>query len=300
MPCKGLYDIGVLSTMMIEGHPSCAYHGGTDPSKKCSSAQDRKAQQYSTSGRRASWRSSDIEATFPAPRIMTCPLHGERKTDPREAPPPPPPQLAAVAVHCGRRRNSVSTTDERHRVEWDGPPKVYYPVADTFTNDSYCLTNERAIPPGYGWAEPGKGWTRCTTRTRANRRSPDQGGSCYVLPCAPEDSRTWTVTGNDASQCKVDEPFARDKAWAVSYLSREGDPSRQRRVLHSVAKERPKHRGCRQQESTPGQPRGVKDSLGQRRRNAAQLAETHVMKHVSCNVYSVRVQVRERTIKGMP
>lgn len=266
--------------MTTEGHPSGRYHRGTYPLTKSCNDEDREALQYSNSGRRASWRSSDIEATFSIPRNMICPLHGGRYIDSRGGLPPPPPQLAAVATHRRRSRNkSVSTTNERHRGEWDEPFKAHYPAAEAFTNQH--LTDERVFPPGYGWAEPGKGWTRCSTRTRPNRRPPDQGGSCRAPPDSLKDFRTSTVTGNDSSRSGVDRPTSRDAIWAMSYLAREDEASWQRRIVRNVTKDKAKSQGCHQQEFVSGPPKGVKGSVASRRQNAAQLAETHVMKNVS-------------------
>lgn len=211
----------------------------------------------------ASWRSSDIEATFNLPGGMICPVHGGgHAISRREAPPPPPPEL---------RRSC----HERSKAKWDDSLDSYhYYASDTFPNDCYCSPNEKAFRPGYGWAEPGKGWTRNPRRPTSHRLRPD----------AREKTRTTNEAGKGdktrGEQCR--RPSVWDTQWAISYLSRDSDIPRQRASLHSTAEARVERHEC-QQGSRAAPPGSFKYySTGYRRQNGGHLAETHTMQHVGC------------------
>lgn len=227
-----------------------------------------------TNARRA-WRSSELEETFtPPPGAMVCPLHGGGYLDHRRAPPPPPPQLAAVASRRCRSRNAaVSQSHGRHQATRDEPPDVYCSASQTCTNDGYYFTDERPFPLGYGWVEPGRGWTRSHRPT-----------SCRVPPSdAPKDVKKSPTLGNDASRDWFNTPSVRDTVWAMSYLSRESDLPRQQKVRRKLAKEQAGRHGYHHRpKMVPLREKGYHGSTASRRPNAACLAETHIMQHVSC------------------
>lgn len=189
--------------------------------------------------------------------------------------PPPPPQLAAVArQRCRSQNTGVSQSHERHQATRDDPPNTYFPSSETFTNDCYYLTDERPFSLGYRWAEPGKGWTRSHLPT--SYRSP---------PDAPKDVKKSAMLGNTTLSDGFTAPSARDTAWAMSYLSREDGLPRQQKVTKNAAREQAGRREC-QHAPTMVPPRGFTAS---RRSNAAHLAETNIMKHVSfyCSWFGV-------------
>ncbi len=209
----------------------------------------------------ASWRSSDIEATFNLPRGMICPVHGGGHAIPRrEAPPPPPPEL---------RRSC----HERSKAKWDEARDAHhYDASDIFPNDCYCSSKERAFRPGYGWAEPGKGWTRNRRRPISHRLRPD----------VHEKTRTTKNVmgkGDKPPGDRCDGPSVWDTQWAMSYLSRDSDIPRQRNSLQTATEEKAERHEC-QQGSRAAPPGSFKCSTGSRRRNVGHLAETHAMKHV--------------------
>ncbi|CAM9459363.1 unnamed protein product, partial [Ectocarpus sp. 6 AP-2014] len=258
--------------------------------------EDRQATCNRARFRRASWRSSDIEAIFTLQGVMDCPLHGGGHLRPRGAPPPPPPQLTPGAVG-GRRpcRDSMSVSHERHRPCRNCESKTYYPATDAPTNSSYCLTDKRPFSPGNGWAEPGKGWTRYSSRTRSNRSA--DPGVCRkrghtrrafrdVAPAidAPVlDGRGWhdpsgELQGVRKPAERLDGSCGLDTAWAMSYLSREGDVSREGTGLRKTQRTRA-GRHTRQPTTNATRPENVESCTGSRRQNVAHVAETHALKH---------------------
>ncbi|CAM9363547.1 unnamed protein product, partial [Ectocarpus sp. 8 AP-2014] len=259
---------------------------------------DRKATCNRARYRRASWRSSDIETIFTLQGVIDCPLHGGRHLKPRGGPPPPPPQLTPGAVG-GRRafRDSVSVSHERHRPCRDCESKTYHPATDAPTDNSYCSTDKRPFSPGNGWAEPGKGWTRYSSRTRSNRSPSADPGVCRkrghtrrafrdVAPAidAPVlDGRGWhdpsdELQGVRKSAETLDGSCGLDTAWAMSYLSREGDVSREGAGLRKTQRKRA-GRHTRQQTTNATRPENVESCTGSRRQNIAHVAETHALKH---------------------
>ncbi|CAM9271024.1 unnamed protein product, partial [Ectocarpus fasciculatus] len=261
--------------------------------------QDRQATYSRARCRRASWRSSDIEAVFTLQGVMDCPLHGGGHLQPRGAPPLPPPQLTPRAVR-GRRpcRDSVSVSHERRRPCRDCASKTYYnPATDAPTNsNSYCSTDKRPFSPGNGWAEPGKGWTRYSSRTRSNRSPSADPGVCRkrghtrraFREVAPSigtpvmDGGRWhgpsdELQGVSKSTERLDGSLL-DTAWAMSYLSRESDVSREGTSLRKTQKKRA-GRHTRQPTTNATRPENDENSTGSRRRNAAHVAETYALKH---------------------
>ncbi|CAM9838793.1 unnamed protein product, partial [Ectocarpus sp. 12 AP-2014] len=260
--------------------------------------EDRQATFNRARFRRASWRSSDIEAVFTLQGVMDCPLHGGGHPKPRGALPPPPPRLTPGAVG-GRHpcRESVSVSHERHRPCRDCESKTYYPATDAPTNSSYCLTDKRPLSPGNGWAEPGKGWTRYSSRTRSNRNPSADPGVCRkrghtrrafrdVAPAidAPVlDGRGWhepseKIQGVRKSAERLDGSCGLDTAWAMSYLSREGDVSREGTGLRKTQRNRA-GRHTRQPTTKATRLEHVESSTDSRRQNVAHVAETHALKH---------------------
>lgn len=257
--------------------------------------------------RRASWRSSDIEAIFTLQGVMDCPLHGGGHLKPRGAPPPPPPQLTPGAVRDRRPcRERVSVSHERHRPCRDCESSTYYPATDAPTNSSYCSTDKRPFAPGNGWAEPGKGWTRYSSRTRSSRSpSADPGGCCKrghtrrasrdVAPAVGAsvlDGGGWhdpsdELQGVMKSAERLDGSCRLDTAWAMSYLSTEGDVSREGTGLRRTQKKRA-GRHTRQPPTTAARSEKFESSTGSRRRNAAHVTETHALKHVSNCVFDLK------------
>lgn len=222
--------------------------------------------------KRRSWRSSDLEETFTIPGAMVCPLHGGRYVDRRRAPPPPPPQLAAAARRrCRCSRNAaVSQFHDRHRATRDDSPEACRSASETLAYDCYYFTDDRPFPLGYGWVEPGKGWTR-------NHR-PTSGRA------PPKTEKKPATLGKDTSRDWFNVPSARDAAWAMSYLSREDELPGQQKVRRNAAREYAGSRGCHDAAKMVP-PRGYSSSnssTAPRRPNAACLAETHIMRHVSC------------------
>lgn len=220
--------------------------------------------------RRQAWQPSDLEETFTLPRGIVCPLHGGGYANHRRAPPPPPPQLAAVARRRCRSRNvAVSQSHERHEATRDDPPDVCLAAPESLSNDCHYSADERNFRLGYGWVEPGKGWTRSHHPT-----------SCRVPPHVSKDARKAAMFGKDTLNDWFNTPSARDTAWAMSYLSREDGLPRQQRVRRNVAREHAGRRGC-QHAPKRSLARGDNNSTASRQPKAAYLAETHVMQNVS-------------------
>lgn len=189
--------------------------------------------------------------------------------DRRRAPPPPPPQLAAVGRRRCRSRNAaISQPHERRQPARDDPPNNYCPASESFTNDCYYFTDERPFPLGYGWVEPGKGWTRSHRPT-----------SC-VPPEAPQNVKKSAALGIDTSRDWFNKPSARDTAWAMSYLSREDGMQRQHILWRHAAREHAGRRGYHHAPKTVP-PRGKNGSAASRQPSATYLTETHIMQHVS-------------------
>lgn len=196
---------------------------------------------------------------------VICPLHGEGGIDLREDP-PPPPELVATAGHPSCRYRDPFTY--KRRAWWCDPSKA---SGSVYKNDQ--LASERVPSPGYGWAEPGKGWTRCSSRSRSREKSaawrscPRRGGrqdprespgvvqqeQFTQVPSAPL-SRVGTAKRNcdrhperykhleltaatmdDTSRQRSGMPCGRDKAWAVSYLS--GEDAVPQPTRHDAARE---------------------------------------------------------------
>lgn len=220
------------------------------------------------------WRCSQLEAKSTLRGTMVCPLHGGGYADHRRAPPPPPPQLAAVARRRCRSRNAVvSQPHEQHQATRNGPPDAYCRATEAFTNDGCYPTNERAFPLGYGWVEPGKGWTRSHRPIR-----------CRVPHDAPKKIKKLATLGKDTSRDWFNVPSAQDTEWAISYLSREDGMQRHQKARRKAAREHAGHRGCHHAPKMVP-PRGSDGSSASPRPSATCLAETQIMHHVSVYVF---------------
>lgn len=190
-------------------------------------------------------QSSRAEAHFILPENF-CPLHGGGSGD-QTVPPPPPPGLAISTGNRCRPR-SPSLAYKRHGRQ-ENPSEA----------SESTSTNKRqagGVPLRYGWAEPGKGWTRCQSccsrsqhpaKMRVHTRQCDTqnsreapGGVQQVQTLAPpalllgiEAEKGYRTPNKckelgiaaarvgETPQNKIDEPCVLDKAWAMSYLSRE-------------------------------------------------------------------------------
>ncbi|CAM9194916.1 unnamed protein product [Ectocarpus sp. 4 AP-2014] len=269
------------------------------PTKSCNE-EDGQATCNRARFRRASWRSSDIEAIFTLQGVMDCPLHGGGHLKPRGALAPPPPQLTPGPVGGRRpRRDSVSVSHERHRPCRECESKTYYPATDAPTNSSYCLMDKRPLSPGNSWAEPGKGWTRYSSRTRSNRSPSADPGVCRkrchtrrafrdVAPAidAPVlDGRGWHDPSDELQSVRksaerLDGSCGLDTAWAMSYLSRRSDVSREGTGLRKTQRKRA---GRHTRQPTTNATRPEKSCTGSRRQNVAHVAETHALKHKQDN-----------------
>lgn len=104
-----------------------------------------------------------MHSTFPG---RVCPLHGGKYDNSRKAPPPPPPppELVAAAGSCSRSRSPLPY---RRHARWDNHPEC---STGACNNDHLAAGGVRPFSPGYGWAEPGKGWTRSLSRSRLRQR----------------------------------------------------------------------------------------------------------------------------------
>ena len=202
----------------------------------------------------ASWRSSDIEATFTMPGSMICPVHGGGHSSSRRATPPPPPP-AEIRRSC----------HERSKAKWENP----YSTSGTCPDDCHCSPSDRAFPAGCRWAEPGKGWTR-------NPRHPT---SHRLPPGSHERRRKSTLMGiGDNSRKICHRSSVLDTQWAKSYLSTESDAPPTRNLLHRTAFENAERHECQQGPTMA--PPGSNCSAGSRRRDAGHLAEAQAIKHV--------------------
>ncbi|CAM9487719.1 unnamed protein product [Hapterophycus canaliculatus] len=235
---------------------------------------------------------------------MICPLHGGRgyvgHVDNR-APPTPPPQLAAVA---GDRCRFRHTDNERRSTNKHTRFNAPCSPADAVENDLfYNLTEGRTSYPGYGWAEPGKGWTRNSYHARSSGGSYIAGtGACprhgdtrdarrVFKEIHAHSSKTPLSGEMDGSgeSCRVHPTFlqstskittrkkpggdrARDTAWAMSYLSRDKCVPRPERVLRN---ESGKIAG--RSEIQRKQPAKSATSTRSSRKNAADLSEARAM-----------------------
>lgn len=236
---------------------------------------------------------------------MICPLHGSRGHVDYRGPPTPPPQLAAVAGYRCRSRN---TNIERHHPHKDTPFNAPCATSDGVANDLFYATEGRTSSPGYGWAEPGKGWTRCSDHARSRLRPHAAGtGACArhndtrrvfqeihvysaKTPLSGEvnaSSRSCRAPPDvlqDNSMINKQEELggdrARDTSWAMSYLSRENSIPRRRRVPGSAGGQVAMRHGLRRKHE-PAKPRDVEASTRSTRRSAADLVETRVINHVS-------------------
>ncbi|CAN0544318.1 unnamed protein product, partial [Ectocarpus sp. 12 AP-2014] len=162
---------------------------------------------------------------------------------------------------------------------------------------SYCLTDKRPLSPGNGWAEPGRGWTRYSSRTRSNRSPSADPGVCRkrghtrrafrdVAPSidAPVfNGRGWHAPSHELQDARksaerLDGSGGLDTAWAMSYLSREGDVSREGTGLRKTQRKRA-GRHTRQPTTNATRPENVESCTGSRRQDVAHVAETHALKH---------------------
>lgn len=224
---------------------------------------------------------------------MVCPLHGVGGFFDSRGTPAPPPQLSAVAGHRCRSRN---TKHERR-----GPKR------DTASNAPYS-TDDRTFPPGYGWAEPGKGWTRCSHQAQPSHSWDVAGMGTYPryketrpaceesyehtaktpfsrdVHTSPRKCRVPLDIAHDTSEINPQERLrgtrARDTAWAMSYLSREHCIHRMERIPRDLAKDM-----ARRHRLQPRREQGKSSDVDTFTRSAQQrgpdLAETEAMKHVS-------------------
>lgn len=140
----------------------------TDPNHEHLSHKNRNAEVPS--------RLSILEARFTLSDVYgpenqpACPLHG----GPRERPtsqlslPTPPRELVATPTHRRRTRSRSPFPYARPEYEsWD-PPSAPGRTDGMRPNEPEA---ETPYSQGYGWVEPGKGWTRSTSGGRSHRRS---------------------------------------------------------------------------------------------------------------------------------
>lgn len=237
---------------------------------------------------------------------MICPLHGDRGHVNFRGPPTPPPQLAAVAGHRCRSRDA---NNERRRPRKDNPSNAPCSTYDVVANDSFYLTERRPFSPGYGWAEPGKGWTRYSNHGQSNCYADNAGtaacprrgdtrrvfkeihahssktpllsgemsasGESYRVP-----SDVFQVTSEVTAQEKLGRKCARDTAWAMSFLSIENNVPQPERVPRNASGKIARRHEL-QRKHQPAKSRNVETSTTSRQRSAAHLSETRAMNHVS-------------------
>lgn len=127
---------------------------------------------------------------------LACPLHGEARQLQQQLPHPPRKLFSTLGVNRRRRSRSPLPFGRQGWIEALDSPRV---AARGSTCDHGGRKNklaaaagaaERSRSPGNGWAEPGKGWSRChrqggsrqqrTRRSSAHQRlfSRPSGSSC--------------------------------------------------------------------------------------------------------------------------
>lgn len=151
-------------------------------------------------------RLSILEARFTLSDIYgpenrpSCPLHGRDGGGMRSQPPvcslppptqPPPPQYDFIRALNPRRRRSRSPlpyTGPERDVRRNTSPQHFSHIYDMFGGKTRSTYDHDMSPcPGYGWVEPGKGWSRCRSRSGGkrsqHRRSMTQQQPSYSSPC---------------------------------------------------------------------------------------------------------------------
>lgn len=184
-------------------------------------------------GRRQAPRRSSRLGSQVALAELICPLHGI--SDDLQRFPSPPWERVAAAGQC---RRSCSQVPHNRHARWDLSERLLGACKKEH------LANEPPLSPGYGWAEPGKGWNRCSSRSRTHQRratprprvfprhvskgaawpqrvcleqDPPQA-TAYTPPAEPRrsrDSNRCTATIEGVSSERADRSWAKSTCWGV-------------------------------------------------------------------------------------